>query len=165
MNKGFNNRKSTKVDDYSTSKKAYSIIQSLVPTSIRIYDPFYCDGKCKKYMEEVFPTCSIIHEDKDAFTWVPDFDMIITNPPFSNKYYILQWLIDTGKPFACLLPMSCLLTKKFFAIRGHDEFQIIFSNERIKYEYKGEEAGRANFESVWCCYRFNLPKDVLWVTS
>ena len=39
---------------------------------------------------------------------VPDFDIIVSNPPFHNKAMLVEKIIKLGKPFALLLPMTWL---------------------------------------------------------
>lgn len=41
-------------------------------------------------------------------TPVPDFDLIVSNPPFSNKARLVERVIKFGKPFALMLPMTWL---------------------------------------------------------
>ena len=39
---------------------------------------------------------------------MPDFDLIVSNPPFHNKARLVERIISFGKPFALLLPMTWL---------------------------------------------------------
>lgn len=39
---------------------------------------------------------------------IPDFDVLISNPPFHNKALLVEKVIALGKPFALLLPMTWL---------------------------------------------------------
>lgn len=39
---------------------------------------------------------------------IPDFDILISNPPFHNKALLVEKVIALGKPFALLLPMTWL---------------------------------------------------------
>ena len=39
---------------------------------------------------------------------IPDFDVLISNPPFHNKAILVEKVISLGKPFALLLPMTWL---------------------------------------------------------
>ena len=48
----------------------------------------------------------------------PEYDVLITNPPFASKYEFLEKAYQTKKPFAMLLPFDTLTSK-----RGHDIFQ------------------------------------------
>ena len=42
--------------------------------------------------------------DRDAI--IPEYDIIITNPPYNKKYKFLKKLYELGKPFAVLLPFD-----------------------------------------------------------
>lgn len=39
---------------------------------------------------------------------IPDFDLLISNPPFHNKAQLVEKVISFNKPFALLLPMTWL---------------------------------------------------------
>lgn len=50
-----------------------------------------------------------IDEDKNFFYYEPDnYDIIISNPPFSQKDDILKRLYELNKPYAMLLPIPSL---------------------------------------------------------
>jgi len=64
---------------------------------------------------------SCIQEGQDFFTYEPDdYDIIISNPPFNIKDYILSRLDKLGKPFAVLLPLNSL--------QGDDRYKWCFKN-------------------------------------
>ena len=62
---------------------------------------------------------SHIDDGKDFFIYEPDeYDIIVSNPPFSIKDKILERLYELDKPFAVLLPLNSLQGKsryKFFS--------------------------------------------------
>jgi len=70
-------------DNYITNKEDWERIKEFIPTNKKIWSPFYCDGKQKEYFAEM--GFDIIHEDKDFFSYTPEYDLIIDNPPFSKK--------------------------------------------------------------------------------
>jgi hypothetical protein len=55
---------------------------------LRIYDPYYCDGAvCRGLAEAGFPTVRNVNTDcydEQARGAVPEFDAIVTNPPYSS---------------------------------------------------------------------------------
>ena len=61
---------------------------------------------------------SSLKDGQDFFTYEPDkWDIIVSNPPFSNKDKVLERLYSFEKPFAILLPLNSLQGKtrfKFF---------------------------------------------------
>lgn len=152
-----------KDDCYSTPKCALEDIRDYIPP-VRIWDPFWCDGNAKKYMEEVFPDAVILHKNEDAFTAVVDDDMILTNPPFSKKYEVLEWLMKRGKPFVCLVPIWTIASVSFRRIDGYEDFQFLIPRRRINFEKNGEVLPKgAYFESIWLCYGMGLGRDVNFV--
>ena len=70
-------------DNYITNKYEWERIKDYIPTDKIIWSPFYCDGKQKEYFKEL--GYDIIHEDKDFFSYTPEYDLLIDNPPFSKK--------------------------------------------------------------------------------
>ena len=57
--------------------------------------------------------CSHLNNGEDFFTFEPkDYDLIISNPPFSKKDAVIKRLYELGKPFAILLPIQSLQSKE-----------------------------------------------------
>lgn len=149
-------------DHYTSPRAAYELIKPFVPTHVTLYDPWFDDGACAAVMREVFDTCTVIHEDRDALTWTPHHDVIVGNPPFSNKYFWLQWLLDSGKPWAVILPMTTLVALKFHALRGRDRIQVVLPSRRIHYERGGKVVKGCAFDSVFITAGLDLPRDIVW---
>ncbi|MGH6610444.1 MAG: hypothetical protein ACRECQ_09315, partial [Burkholderiaceae bacterium] len=126
-----------------------------------VWDPWHCVGSCADRMRSVFGGgVTVIHENKDCTTWRPDFDVLVGNSPFSNKTTWLRWALDTGRPFALLLPLELLVSLQFRTIPGFDELQVLLPCRRIGYERDGERR-RAHFESAWIC-RGLLPRQLVY---
>jgi hypothetical protein len=143
-------------DDYETPRRAYEEIAPFVAG--RVYDPFFCTGACKQYMEEAFGG-EVLHENRDAFERIDRglFDMIVTNPPFSRKYEVIEYLAGYEKPCMILLPFETICTLKYKALH-RDGWQLIVPSRRIQYE-QGGRAVRTNFHSIWLCMGLDLPRD------
>lgn len=96
------------------------------PESFRIYDPYYCAGA----VVESWKSCGIsnvINENRDFYldianNTVPVFDMLVTNPPFSDVHIprLLQYLVTMKKPWAFLAP-DYIATKEWYSrfIKNH----------------------------------------------
>eukprot|EP01036_Dinobryon_divergens_P036305 gene36305-47245_t len=59
------------------------------------------------------------HHDDYLNTEDPDYDILITNPPFCCKYEFLEKAYASKKPFAMLLPMDTFTT-----LHGHNIFSV-----------------------------------------
>ena len=91
-------------------------------TTIRIWDPYYCDGAVQRHLVALgFP--NVLNENKDFYklieaNQIPDHDVFLTNPPYSDDHIerLLTFLnktptndngdddVSSCKPFCLLLP-------------------------------------------------------------
>jgi hypothetical protein len=146
-------------DDFDTTLKGFVDVARFVPQNIRICDPFFNEGKAEKYMKTAFPTCTVVHTEADAFESQIDADLILTNPPYSIKFKVLEWLVGTGIPFCALLPIGILATKAFRKVPCYRDFQYIVPNGRVAFEREGYKLS-AWFVTVWVCHGMDLPNQL-----
>ncbi len=118
-------------DHFETPKQAYIDLlpwleaicsQMQKPRNeLRIYDPYFCQGKMKEYLNEL-GFSNVINENRDFYDdirkkTIPDCDVLITNPPYSgeHKTKLLHFLEKNkrGQPFALLLPVYTV-TKSYW---------------------------------------------------
>lgn len=149
-------------DNYNTNKQDWERIKEYIPKDKVIWSPFYCDGKQKEYFEEM--GFDIIHQDKDFFTYTPEYDICIDNPPFSKKKEILKKLKELGKPFILVCP-SMMLAYKYFQEDFKDEIQIIIPSKRINFRHLNSTNKNYSppFASFYFCYKMNLEKDLIFI--
>ena len=150
-------------DNYATDKKGWEIIKDYIPTDKIIWSPFYCDGKQKEYFKEL--GYDIIHEDKDFFSYTPEYDLLIDNPPFSKKNEILNKLNDLDKPFIIICP-SMMLSYKYFQTNFKDKnIQLIIPYKRMNFKHLNSNKKNYSppFASFYYCYKMNLPKDIIFL--
>jgi len=109
-------------DDYGTNMEVWDTIFKDIPKDKIIWMPFYMDGKCGDYVRSL--GYQVVHEKKDFYKWQPDkWDIIIDNPPFSDKPMLLSRLHQLDKPFIILYPFVSF-------------YQIAFRPYDIRYNYK-----------------------------
>ncbi len=68
--------------------------------------------------------------DNDFFK---DYDLILTNPPFSLKNEFIDKAIKIGKPWLFLLPISVFDSKKRFELLKNLDLSIFIFNHRINF--------------------------------
>tara|TARA_R100000995_G_C3433136_1_gene99505 strand:+ start:156 stop:635 length:480 start_codon:yes stop_codon:yes gene_type:complete len=149
-------------DNYITNKEDWIRIEKFIPKDKKIWAPFYCDGKQKEYFKEM--GYDIIHEDKDFFSYTPDYDIIVDNPPFSKKKEILTRIKELDKPFILIIP-SVMLCYKYFQKYFKDDLQIIISLNRIKFRHIDSDNKNYTppYASFYFCYKMNLEKDLIFI--
>ena len=102
---------------------------------------------------------SHIWEGQDFFEYEPeDYDMIISNPPFSRKLDVLARLYELNKPFAVILGLPILnyqIIGKFFESKGSD-LQLLIFDKKVSFN-----GNTASFNNSYFCRNF-LPKDLIF---
>lgn len=102
---------------------------------------------------------SDIQTGQNFFTYQPgrDFDMIVTNPPYSLKEEFYKRCMSFGKPFALLVPADLNQWNLRATLRGA---QWLIPTRRIDYITPNGKSGKdssAQFHSGWFTYGLNLP--------
>ena len=146
-------------DDYATPIHAWEWIKDLIPKNKIIYEPFYYDGQSGEDLKKL-GFKNIIHKDIDFFEDNNiEYDMILSNPPFSIKQKVFKRLKELDKPFIIICPCSVLPTQ-FFQKLFKNQIQIIIPKKRISF---GSNKKGAWFECFYYCYKMNLKKDITFL--
>jgi len=158
--------KTFKIDDqYMTPKYAWENITQFIPKDKVIWEAFYGDGKSAEYLREL--GCKeVIHQDRDFFISQPDYDVLISNPPFSIAKTIMPKLKELDKPFILIMPSSKICTSYFRENfkNSKSELQIIIPRKRIHFIKNGDKSlNKCNFDCFYYAYKMNLPRDIVWL--
>jgi len=88
---------------------------------------------------------------RDFLAWQPKhFDCIITNPPFRFKQQFLERCYQLGKPFALLLPLTTLETRKRQQLFERHGVEIILFDRRIDFQPPSRVVGTSSwFATAW----------------
>lgn len=101
------------------------------------------------------------------FETSPDnWDIQITNPPYSMKFPWLKRSYELGKPFALLLPVETIGAKKAQSLFQQYGVEIILISPRINFVMpeKGLNGKGAQFPVCWITNSLNIGQQISYAT-
>lgn len=143
-----------KHDECYTPKYAVEAILPYIPSNLTIWCPFDTEESyfVKVLRENGFNVVrSHIDEGKDFFEYEPEYwDIIVSNPPFTNKTRIFERAFSFGKPFILLMTAQWLNDSAPIKLyrKYQKELQIIHFTKRINF-IGGQ--GMIPFKSMYLC--------------
>ena len=167
LNIGYLKAKTDKAsDEVFTPKYAVLPLVKYIPNGSTIWCPFDTleSEYVKVFTENGYKVIhSHIDEGKNFFEYEPkEYDIIISNTPFSIKDDIIKHLYELDKPYAMLLPIPTLQGQKRFEYMK-DGLQILSFNKRINFytdSSRKEIQKGVSFGCAYFCKNF-LPKDLI----
>lgn len=127
-----------KNDEWKTPAEAVKPLLKYIPKDKIIWCPFDIEEKSEfvKIFKNAGYTvhCSHIETGQDFLTWEPNFkwDIIISNPPFTNKRLFFERAMSFNKPFCLLMSNTWLNDSAPKQIFGN-ELELLMFWERINY--------------------------------
>ena len=105
---------------------------------------------------------SDIRENKDFLSYVPDveWDVIVTNPPYSLRYEFIERCYKLGKPWAMLMTLTTLEGRRQRLFREHG-VELLLLDKRINFITPYRKDGSAWFPVAWFCHRI-LPQQICY---
>ena len=91
----------------------------------------------------------------------PQWDIMVTNPPYSHKNAFLERAYSLGKPFAFLLPVESLGGGRVRLYRQHG-IELLVPSKRINFYDAHGQANAASFPTAWFCWKL-LPSPLIFV--
>jgi len=90
----------------------------------------------------------------------PEFDCIVTNPPYSLRYQFIKRAYELGKPWAMLMTLTTLEGKRQELFKKYG-IELLLLNKRINFETPSGKGSGAWFPVAWFCWKL-LPKDIVF---
>ena len=104
---------------------------------------------------------SHIENGQNFYTYEPEeWDILVSNPPFTNKRQIFERALSFGKPFALIMSNTWLNDSAPKQVFKDKQLQILFFEERMKFSNNGVVQNKITFSSSYFCYNL-LPKDIV----
>lgn len=152
---------------YTYEYAVYPLLEFLTPFKDKIiWCPFDTEDSAfvKVFMEYNFKLIfSHIKNGEDFFTFEPArWDLMISNPPFTNKAEIFKRALSFNKPFALLMTILWLNDGAVAKVFKDKKLQILSFDKRM--EFKNiNSMKKINFMSAYFCWNF-LPEGFLFRT-
>ncbi len=149
-----------KNDECYTPDYGVEPIHKYIPKDVIVWCPF--DTKDSEFVKQISRQNKVIYshieKGQDFFNYEPEeWDIIISNPPFTNKRKYFERVLSLGKPFGLLMSLTWLNDSAPKQLFKDKDLQLLMFDKRMK--FKGME-NKITFSSAYFCYVF-LPKQII----
>ena len=153
-----------KTDLWKTPEEAVNVIVPYIKKYFKdkiVWCPF--DDENSNFVkifkkENIKVVFSHIDNNQDFFKYEPEnWDIMVSNPPFSLKDKILKRAYDLNKPFALILPIFSLSGKYRWNLFRDKKLQVLITKNRICFippDIVENKYNRPPFESGYFAYKF-----------
>ena len=103
-----------------------------------------------------------IQYGQDFLTYEPDnWDVIVSNPPFTNKRKFFERALSFNKPFALIMTNTWLNDSAPKQLFKDKDLQLLMFDKRMKFiSPDGRPNDKITFSSSYYCWNF-LPKQII----
>ena len=153
-----------KNDECYTPAYAVKPILKFIPENKVVWCPF--DTKDSHFVKMISQTNPVIHSHinngEDFLEWEPkeDWDLIVSNPPFTNKRLFFERALSFHKPFALVMSNTWLNDRAPMQLFAERDLQLLMFDRRIEFEGPGGGQKKITFASSYYCWNF-LPKQIV----
>lgn len=156
-------------DEFYTPQYAVDPILKYIPAGSKVWCPFDTEESLfvKSLEGNGFQVVnSHLQQGQDFFTYEPEeYDIIVSNPPYSLKNEVFERLFSLKKPFAMLVGVVGLFeSKKRFNLFKENTFEVMYFDKRISYfkSYCDQKPSlNPPFSSVYLCSNL-LPEKIVF---
>jgi hypothetical protein len=153
-------------DECYTPAHAVKPILKYIPSSAVVWCPF--DKPESQFVELIGRNNKIVYshidDGEDYYDFNPRcWDIMISNPPYTNKRKIFERALSFNKPFALLMSNTWLNDAAPKQLFKDKELQLLMFDKRIKYINNGIVNNKITFSSSYYCWNF-LPKQIIMGT-
>ena len=156
-------------DECYTPDYAVKPILDYIPEGATVWCPFDTDAsefvRLISKKDNVNVIKSHLDDGQDFLQWQPKehWDMIVSNPPFSNKRKFFDRALRFNKPFALIMANTWLndsAPKQLFMEHNKD-LQLLMFDKRMEFnQSNGKVNNKITFSSSYFCSDF-LPKQII----
>jgi hypothetical protein len=144
---------------------AYGVrpILKYIPKNAVVWCPF--DTIDSEFVKQISKQNEVvfthIQYGQDFFTYEPtQWDVIVSNPPFTNKRKFFERALSFNKPFALIMTNTWLNDSAPKQLFKDKDLQLLMFDKRMKFITDGRPNDKITFSSSYYCWNF-LPKQII----
>ena len=151
-------------DECYTPDYAVTPILKYIPEGAIVWCPF--DLEHSEFVKQISKQNEVVYSHletgQDFFTYEPDqWDVLISNPPFTNKRKFFERALSFNKPFAMIMTNTWLNDSAPKQLFKDKDLQLLMFDKRMKFNMPdGRENDKITFSSSYYCWNF-LPKQII----
>lgn len=150
-------------DECYTPDYAVAPLLDYIPSDKIVWCPF--DKEDSAFVRLISQQNEVVfsHIDlgQDYYNYEPrKWDILISNPPFTNKRGIFERALSFNKPFALLMSNTWLNDAAPKQLFKDKDLQLLMFDKRIKFINNGRVENKITFSSSYYCWNF-LPKQII----
>ena len=152
-----------KNDECYTPYYGVEPILEYIPSDSIVWCPF--DTEDSEFVQQIRKTNKVvfshIKNGEDFFEYEPnEWDIIISNPPFSNKRDFFERALSFNKPFALIMTNTWLNDAAPKQLFKNKDLQLLMFTQRMLFLQGNDVNEKITFSSSYYCYNF-LPKQII----
>ena len=154
-------------DEYDTPAWVWQDIADFIRPTQKVWEPFPSSSRRSiRHLGKLFPNFIVTNTDFFETTWPENADILISNPPWSRKFEVLERLLRERKTFALLLPAWVVFSATMRSLQCKHEAQIsiVVPHKRPSFidPRTGNVVGKSTFDSVFVCHGIQTPSCITY---
>ena len=151
-------------DECYTPSYGVKPILKYIPKNVVVWCPF--DTKESEFVKQISNQNSVVYSHislgQDFFTYEPyHWNIIVSNPPFTNKRKFFERALSFNKPFALIMTNTWLNDSAPKQLFKNKDLQLLMFDKRMKFNNPdGRSNDKITFSSSYYCWNF-LPKQII----
>ena len=154
-------------DECYTPDYGVKPILKYIPKDATVWCPF--DTPQSEFVKQIEQqnevTYSHINTGRNFFEYEPyEWDVIVSNPPFTDKRKFFERALSFNKPFALIMTNTWLNDSAPMRLFKDKDLQLLMFDKRMKFlSPDGRDNNKITFSSSYYCYKM-LPKQIIMET-
>ncbi len=154
-------------DECYTPDYGVKPILKYIPKDAVVWCPF--DTQESEFVKQIEQQNEVIYSHigtgRDFFVYEPyEWDVIVSNPPFTNKRKYFERALSFNKPFALIMSNTWLNDSAPAKLFKDRDLQLLMFDKRMKFiSPDGRDNNKITFSSSYYCWNM-LPKQIIMET-